>query len=57
MMKFYDTKIDNFFNKIYEYTTDKLVTTLVASAVQSLEAQPLSTVESVHEPFDLCRNQ
>lgn len=37
--------------------TDKVLPTLVASAVQSLEAQPLSTVENVHEPFDLCRNQ
>lgn len=31
--------------------------TLVASELVSLEAQPLSTVESAHEPFDLWRNQ
>jgi hypothetical protein len=33
------------------------VLTLVASALVSDEAQPLSTVESGHDPFDLCRNQ
>jgi hypothetical protein len=42
-------------NKIINYKL--LVLTRVASPLVSVEPQPLSTVESGHDPFDLCRNQ
>jgi hypothetical protein len=42
-------------NKILNYKL--LMLTLVASALVSDEPQPLSIVESGHDPFDLWRNQ
>ena len=50
-MEFSATKIDIFLLISFMTHTNKLVPTLVAFALQSLEAQPLSIVESVHEPF------
>lgn len=48
----------NLITHLYQnITTELVVLTLIASAPVSDEAQPLSIVESGHDPFDLWRNQ